>query len=367
MTHEFSIDLVDHEINVLVGAGLVSQLSTVLRDNASSNCFYVLIDSQVLAKYRDHLEPFFQELNVNFFALDARKKNKTFAAAMKVFADLDDKNVSRDVTLVAVGGGVIGDLGGFIASCWYRGVELIHVPTTLLAAVDSCLGGKTALNFRNTVNAVGTYHHPSTIIIDSEVLMALPVREIHSGFGEIIKYAALGSDEILEHLSSPDVLTSRRLATLVALSLKQKEKYVAGDVKEAANRLYLNFGHTIGHAIEFSTVYDGEETFRHGEGVALGMLAIFRICVILGYLDEADVDRLASLLVQYKLPTKLRPPPESKKHDHLVELITRRAFKDKKRTSEGLRLVLLDGWGKPFIFPTTDEGLIRAGVEELVP
>ena len=96
------------------------------------------------------------------------------------------------------------------------------------------------------------------------------------------------------------------------------------------------------------------------------MLAIFRICVILGYLEQSDLDRLASLLVQYKLPTKLGPPLASGKHDHLVELITRRAFKDKKRNTEGLRLVLLDGWGKPFIFPTTDEGLIRAGVEELV-
>ena len=185
---------------------------------------------------------------------------------MRVFADLYKKNVSRETTIIAVGGGVIGDLAGFIASCWYRGVNLIHIPTTLLAAVDSCVGRKTAINFRNTVNAVGTYHHPVSILIDTDLLNSLPDREIASGFGEIIKYSTLGANQITKILEEGRDKSLQQLSKLISLCLKEKEKLVRGDVKESSNRLFLNFGHTIGHAIEFSTFFNGTETSTSWRG-----------------------------------------------------------------------------------------------------
>ena len=135
------------------------------------------------------------------YVLPGKKNNKSFYAVLKVFEFLEKNNISRDATIVAVGGGVVGDLAGFVASCWYRGVDLIHIPTTLLSAVDSCLGGKTAINFRNTVNAIGSYHHPKAIFIDTKILLELPQREISSGYGEIIKYGMLGCTGITEILS----------------------------------------------------------------------------------------------------------------------------------------------------------------------
>ena len=160
------------------------------------------------------------------------------------------------------------------------------MPTTLLSAVDSCLGGKTAINFRHTVNAIGTYHHPTSILVDTNLLSTLPKREISSGFGEIVKYSVLGSNEITNILEKGKASSLENLGKLIGLCLKRKEKFVRGDIKESSNRLFLNFGHTIGHAIEFSTIFNGAETLRHGEGVALGMVAIFKICINLGMLAD---------------------------------------------------------------------------------
>lgn len=366
MSSELKIHFPPNEINVIVGDEVFSNLLELLRRNARNENFYFILDELIYKKYQSTFEHVFKQKNVNYFLIRAGKSNKTFASAMRVFADLDNRNIARDVAIVAVGGGVVGDMAGFVASCWYRGVELIHIPTTFLAAVDSCLGGKTALNFRHTVNAVGTYHHPSAILIDTGVLTELPEREISSGFGEVIKYAVLGSSEIMSALDANEEINSHSMEVFVTNSLREKEALVLGDVEESNKRMFLNFGHTIGHAIEFSTIYNGAEVFRHGEGVGLGMLAAFRICVILGYLKESDLKRLRGLLLKYNLPVSVDSRAFMYSRDSLVELIIESVFKDKKRTSGGLRLILLDGLGNPFIHHTSDKELIRAGVLEVI-
>lgn len=366
MNRELEITFGRERLTAIVGDDLFPNLESVLTERVPNKSFYFIIDSLIYQNYGGYFHELLKADNRYFMVLRGGKNNKTFASAMKVFADLDDKNISRDVVIVAVGGGVIGDLAGFVASCWYRGVSLVHVPTTFLAAVDSCLGGKTALNFRKTVNAVGTYHHPSAILIDASVLLELPAREIASGFAEVIKYAVLGSEAILSLLESPSQLTKDKLARLIELSLREKEKFVSGDVKESADRLFLNFGHTIGHAIEFSTVFNGEEMLRHGEGVALGMVAIFRICAVLGLIQDSDIQRLKTLLTKHGLPTEFSASLMSSNRDALIDQITERAFKDKKRNQNGLRLVVIRGWGQPELYQTSDSELIRAGVEEVI-
>lgn len=366
MSTEIKITFPPDEINIVVGNDVFDNLLDLLTKFSKSSNFYFILDDFIYVKYESFFRNIFDRPNVNFFLTKGGKNNKTFASALRVFADLDNLNIARSVAIVAVGGGVVGDLGGFVASCWYRGVELIHVPTTLLAAVDSCLGGKTALNFRSTVNAVGTYHHPSTILIDSKVLTDLPDREISSGFGEIIKYASLGSAKIYSALETNEGHATDSLEHFVLESLREKASLVLGDVKESNKRMFLNFGHTIGHAIEFSTIYNGEETYRHGEGVGLGMLAVFRICVTLGYLEESDLERLTYLMLKYGLPTQVDSKKFMQSPESLIELIIKNVFKDKKRTQTGVRLVLLSGWGNPFIYETSDTELIREGVLEVI-
>ena len=196
--------------------------------------------------------------------------------------------------------------------------------------------------------------------------MELPPREISSGFAEIIKYAVLGAPKITECISKENTLSSSLLAWYVEQSLKQKERFVKNDISESANRLFLNFGHTIGHAIEFSTIYDGEETLRHGQGVALGMIAIFRICIELDYLEESDIKWLRAVLDRFELPIYYESMAIGLKPEELVKNILNLAFKDKKRTNTGLRLILLDGIGNPFIFKTNSQKLIKLGIEEVI-
>lgn len=366
MIREFEISFEHESIAISIGDEVFSNLEEAVGQRVPNRSLYFIIDSLIYKKYIEEFSRVLTKSNRYCFILAGGKTNKTFASAMRVFADLEEKNISRDSVIVAVGGGVIGDLAGFIASCWYRGVDLIHIPTTLLAAVDSSLGGKTALNFRSTVNAIGTYHHPVAILVDTSVLLELPSREISSGLAEVIKYGVLGSEEILSLLDYPTELTKEWLAEVVALSLAQKAKFVNGDVKESANRLFLNFGHTIGHAIEFSTVYNGEEMLRHGEGVALGMVAVFRICASLGLIEDSQLERLRELLEKFGLPTEFPSSSMSQSREILIDLIVERAFKDKKRTQDELRLIVIRGWGHPELHVTSDSNLIRMGVEEVI-
>lgn len=366
MIDKILIDLGSVNYPLFVGPGLVGKISDNYASYGGKGRAYVIIDEYVYNNFLSQIQGIEDRLDAVVFKVKAGKGNKTFATAMRIFADLDKHNVSRDSTILAIGGGVIGDLAGFIASCWYRGVNLIHVPTTLLSAVDSCLGGKTAINFKRTVNAVGTYYHPVSILIDTELLAGLPEREISSGFGEIIKYSVLGASEITNILERGRDVSLEHLGNLISLSLKEKERFVKGDVRESSNRLFLNFGHTIGHAIEFSTVFNGSEMLRHGEGVALGMIAIFRICITLGLLKESDIERLKRMLSEHGLPIYFEASSVDLSAARLSEKVVELAFKDKKRTSSELRLVVVNGWGAPELYPTDNSELIAIGVKEVI-
>lgn len=362
----FDIDLGSVKYPIYVGSGIAVNLESTLNKICPLKNFVVIADISIVALNCE----LFKRLNRNgayrVYHVLGEKNNKSLYAAMKIFEYLEEYNIPRDITIIAIGGGVVGDLAGFVASCWYRGVDLIHIPTTLLSAVDSCLGGKTAVNFRNTVNAVGTYHHPKAILIDLELLKMLPNRELSSGFGEIIKYACIGSHDIKDLLNKGSIYDLKYLQQLIEMSLKAKEKLVYHDINESSKRLFLNFGHTIGHAIEFSTLYNGKESLRHGEGVALGMVAIYKICIELGYLKESDLISLKQILLKYDLPVNFKSSLLQASRKSLIDRIVDLSFKDKKRTASKLRLVLIDEKNQPFMFMTSDRNLIRIGVEEIV-
>lgn len=363
---KFDVNLGSVEYYVQIADDIFSNLDDYLLQSKPRGDLVFIVDEFIQKRYFPEHSLIRKKSGYFFYVLPGKKNNKSFYTALKVFEYLDSNNISRDSTIVAVGGGVVGDLAGFVASCWYRGVDLVHIPTTLLSAVDSCLGGKTALNFRNTVNAIGSYHHPKAILVDTKILSELPSREISSGFGEIIKYGMLGCSDITNILQDKNFDFSNSADELVELSLREKEKFVKGDIQESSNRLYLNFGHTIGHAIEFSTIFNGEESLRHGEGVGLGMIAIFRIGIQLGYLSEDNLGLLKTLLSKFMLPTSFSASNLGLLRESLVDRVVNLCFKDKKRTKSGLRLILLNGIGKPFIYKTSDRELIAKGVMEVI-
>jgi len=347
---------------------VLSKIDEYIGQIYEGNKVIIVIDEVIDLKYGEIIYPrLIQRYDIKKHVIKGGKDSKTMSSVLKIFNVLEDENFSRDSLMIGIGGGVIGDMAGFAASCWYRGMKLIHIPTTLLSAVDSCVGGKTAINLNNTVNAIGSYHHPVAILIDTKVIRALPSREISSGIGEVVKYAVIHSEPISDALEAKDYQeVLRDIDWFIVESLKNKEYFVRGDINEGHKRLYLNFGHTLGHAIEFATILDGEETLRHGEAVALGMLAIFRISAELGYIDECKITWLKAILSKFNLPTRYSAGNIDLDKESLLDECMALVIKDKKRKFDGLRLITMNEMRAPIIHKTNDMELLRLGFKEVI-
>ena len=301
------------------------------------NQVLIVIDEVVDQMYGETIYPLLRErFDLNIHVITGGKDSKTISSILKIFNVLEDENFSRDSLMIGIGGGVIGDMAGFAAGCWYRGMKLIHIPTTLLSAVDSCLGGKTAINLNDTVNAIGSYYHPIEILIDTNVIRALPKREISSGIGEVIKYAVIHSETIcdaLEKKDYQDVLSE--IDWFIVESLKNKEHFVRGDISEGHKRLYLNFGHTLGHAIESSLNYKG---ISHGEAVSIGMLFASAISVEKSDLKIDEFNLIENTLANFSLPVRI---PSSVTGAKILKNMTY----DKKNKQGKINFVLLTSIG----------------------
>ena len=230
--------------------------------------------------------------------------SKSLAVAEKVFTRAIESGLDRKSVIIALGGGVVGDLGGFVAATFMRGINLIQIPTTLLAQVDSSVGGKTAVNHALGKNLIGAFHQPRAVFIDLKFLATLPEREIKSGLGEVVKYGVISDADFFAYLEDNaekilrrDVETS---AHIVKRSCEIKAAVVSADEREAGLRRILNFGHTLAHAVEEQTAY---EKYRHGEAVAIGMLAAAMISCELGKTSGANVARLKNLLQRFGMIT----------------------------------------------------------------
>ncbi len=283
--------------------------------------------------------------------------HKTLASAERIFEALARLGASRDATLIALGGGVIGDLAGFAAACWMRGIDFVQMPTTLLAMVDSSVGGKTGVNLPAGKNLVGAFHQPRAVIADTTTLASLPAREYRAGLAEVVKYGAIGDPGFFAWLEAHvDALLRRDEAALVeaiASSCRHKAGMVARDEHEQGERALLNFGHTFGHALEAATGY---EQLLHGEAVAIGMLLAARLSGELGRAPSADAARLAALLDALQLPT--RPPACDPLR--LLELMRL----DKKNLGGQLRLVLWRGIGAAETVTGVAPAAVRSVLEQ---
>jgi 3-dehydroquinate synthase len=285
--------------------------------------------------------------------LSSGEAHKNLDAVSRIFDALAQLGATRDACVIALGGGVVGDIAGFASACWMRGIDFIQMPTTLLAMVDSSVGGKTGVDHAAGKNLIGAFHQPRAVIADLDTLATLPERELRAGFAEVIKTAAIGDAEFLAWLeanaSALLACDAEALTHAIATCCRFKAGVVERDEREAGERALLNFGHTFGHAIEAEAGYG---TLLHGEAVAVGMLLAARLSVRLGMADENDTDRLRALLQAFGLPLEL---PSGLQADALLA----RMRLDKKNRAGTLRLILWRGIGRAEIVERVDEAVVR--------
>ncbi|CAB4613690.1 MAG: 3-dehydroquinate synthase [Actinobacteria bacterium] len=271
---------------------------------------------------------------------------------------MGQSDFTRTDAVIGFGGGSTTDLAGFVAATWLRGVKLIQVPTTLLGMVDAAIGGKTGINTSEGKNLVGVFHAPSKVIIDLDTLLTLPKNEILAGFGEVVKYGFIADPRILEIIeSSVDIATdptSAEFQELIERSVAIKARVVSEDFKEAGLREILNYGHTLGHAIEHAERYK----WRHGAAISIGMVFVAELARLAGRLGDDVVDRHRSVLKLIGLPTSY----SSGKWNQLVETMQR----DKKSRAGTLRFVVLDDLAKPTIMTAPTPEMLFAAFQEVV-
>jgi 3-dehydroquinate synthase len=312
---------------VLIGPGALSELGGFLSGNA-----VVIADRAV---------PQLPELSLPAILVEGGEGAKTMAGLEALLAALEEKRVGRDGTVVAVGGGTVGDLAGFAASVWLRGVALVQVPTTLLAMVDSAIGGKTGVNSPTAKNAIGTFWQPRAVIADTRYLASLPPEQLEGGWAEVVKYAMT---------LDPGIADLEDLEDVVERSVRCKAAIVAADERETGLREVLNYGHTVGHAIESASGY----SIHHGRAVAAGMRAAARISAALGLCDRSLVEAQDELLGRHGLPGAL--PRLS------VEEVVAATAGDKKARGGKGRWVLLRGMGKAEAGHEVPDAAVREAV-----
>jgi 3-dehydroquinate synthase len=287
---------------ILIGSGLLGH--EVLREHVPERATLIVTNRTVEPLYLERVVSALAGRPTATLALPDGEQYKTLAGIEPIFDALVAARVNRDGSIVALGGGVVGDMAGFAAACYQRGIDCIQLPTTLLAQVDSSVGGKTGVNHPGGKNLIGAFHQPRAVIADTAVLGTLPPREFRAGLAEVIKYGLLGDLEFLgwiEHeIDALLAFDSAALETAIFRSCTAKARIVAEDEREHGRRALLNLGHTFGHAIENATGYG---TWLHGEAVAVGMLLAAELSARLGWLSTKDVARVRTLLGRAGLPT----------------------------------------------------------------
>jgi 3-dehydroquinate synthase len=298
------IDLGERSYPIVIGAGLLDDVDLVAR-HVTARDILIVTNETVGPLYADRLRAGLAGKRVHAVELPDGEQYKTLAVLERVFDALVGARLNRDACVVALGGGVVGDVAGFAAACYQRGIDFVQVPTTLLAQVDSAVGGKTGVNHPGGKNLIGAFHQPRAVLSDLGTLRTLPPRELRAGLAEVIKYGLIDDADFLAWIeANVDALLALdldALAQAVRRSCEIKARIVAADEREHGQRALLNLGHTFGHAIETAAGY-GE--WLHGEAVAMGMLLAADLSQRLGYLGAADVTRVRELLRRAALPTE---------------------------------------------------------------
>ena len=350
------VELGDRRYPIYIGPGLLGR-PELLRPHIPGRQVLVVSNTTVAPLYLERTCAALTGLRHEAVILPDGEQYKTLAVLDEVFTALLRHHFDRNCTIVALGGGVVGDMAGFAAACYQRGVHFIQIPTTLLAQVDSSVGGKTGVNHPLGKNMIGAFYQPRCVLADTDTLATLPDRELSAGLAEVIKYGLIRDLPFLEwleaHLEALLACEAGALSEAIERSCRNKAEIVAADEREAGERALLNLGHTFGHAIETGAGYG---VWLHGEAVAAGMALAADLSARLGWLSGEQVGRILALLERAHLP--LAPPPDLTADDFLRLMAV-----DKKVQDGRLRLILLRGSGQGVIAGDVDPVRLRETLE----
>ena len=351
------VDLADRSYPVVVENGILSRVAEFLSAHGLSHLRPAIIsDETVAAHHAETLLSSFGENGATLHTVPAGEASKSLTHAENLCRDMIRAGHDRRSLVIALGGGVVGDLAGFVASIFYRGIPFVQIPTTIVSQVDSSVGGKTGVNVAEGKNLLGAFHQPKLVLVDPETLATLPPREFHEGFAEAIKHAAIRDAEMLPGLLAIDPEKRDVPAELLARNIAIKARVVEADEYETKDiRALLNFGHTIGHGIEASLPY-GE--MLHGEAIALGIRAALHISEKHSGLSHTESEKILALLHHFHLPLTI---PESIPTTTVLEKLAR----DKKFKSGKIRFVTLSVIGQAQVIDTVTPADLEEAIEEL--
>ena len=354
-----TVELGSRSYPIYIGENLLGQ-PNLIRPHVTSQRVVIVSNETIAPLYMDQLKQSLDGLDCIEIVLPDGEQYKNLITLESIFDALLQQRCSRDTTIIALGGGVIGDITGFASACYQRGVDFIQIPTTLLSQVDSSVGGKTGINHSLGKNMIGAFYQPRCVVIDLATLQTLPKRELSAGVAEIIKYGLLGDMEFFNWLENniqqllqlePDIVSQA-----IQTSCQSKADIVASDEHEkSGSRALLNLGHTFGHAIETGLGYG---VWLHGEAVACGMAIAAEFSARTGWLSNEDVNRIKKLLVAAKLPTEL---PSQLTATAMLEHMAM----DKKVHAGKLNLILLENIGSAVMTHDYDRALLQDMLEQL--
>ena len=358
MVDEYVVKLGERSYPIFFGTGLSTQIGKMREESkCSGRNMVAVIDASVAEKQARAADTMLGD--TPRLVVPAGETSKSLAGLGRILDFMAEHRLDRSSLLIAIGGGVIGDLAGFAAASFLRGIPFWQVPTTLLAMVDSSVGGKTGINLAAGKNLAGAFHQPAKVFVSTDLLATLPPREFAAGSAEVIKYGLLGDPGLLTRLEeSPLTPKSPDLTGVIRRCCEAKARVVENDEFERAaqgGRALLNLGHTFGHAIEQATGYG---SYLHGEAVAIGLAAAARLSLKLGYLSPADISRVESLILSHGLPVRLRDPVS-------LAVLTEAMARDKKVRAGRLRFVILKRLGEAATQGDVDPDLANSAFREV--
>lgn len=348
------VNLADRSYDILVEDGLLDRAGELIAATGLTGKCAVITDSNVAPHYAERVSA--QLPGASLHTVPAGEASKSMSVVAGLCSEMNQAGHDRSSFVIALGGGVVGDLAGFVASIFYRGVPFVQIPTTIVSQVDSSAGGKTGVNAPEGKNLIGAFHQPRLVIVDPLTLASLPGREYREGYAEAIKHAAIRDAAMIDDLAALDPADQHPPASLLARNLAIKARVVEEDEQETSGvRALLNFGHTIGHGIEASLPY-GE--MLHGEAISLGIRAALFLSEKINGFPPADSRRILALLENFQLPLVL---PDSIPTDTIMDKLSR----DKKFTGGVIKFVLLTAPGKAEVSNKVTLNDIREAVEFL--
>ncbi|NFS28477.1 3-dehydroquinate synthase [Clostridium botulinum] len=345
---ELVVDLKEKSYSIIIKKGLINELSNEINKVYKGKKIFILTDENVNYHYGDKVKDLLinNGYDVKKMVLKPGEETKSFNTLPKIYNEFLDFKLTRSDLIITLGGGVIGDIGGFAASTFLRGIDFIQVPTSLLAQVDSSVGGKVAVDLDRGKNLVGSFYHPKVVLIDPDVLITLKDKFFKDGMAEVIKYGCIKDLDFFyklkEFKSKDEVLDN--IEDIIYTCCNIKRIVVENDEKDKGERMLLNFGHTLGHAIES---YYNFNKYTHGEAVGIGMYKIIKMSEEKGITPKGCADEIKDILIQYSLPYDI----DIENLDEILETISL----DKKNINNVLKIVLLDRIGQSFLKSTNIE------------